>query len=55
MTNAFTTSGWPMLLILVGANAVNTSGAYNGGGLRPPLPFGEFIICSASIKSKGLR
>ena len=38
MTNAFKTSGWPMLLILAEANAFNTSGAYNGGGLRPPLP-----------------
>ena len=27
-----------MLLILAEANAFNTSGAYNGGGLRPPLP-----------------
>ena len=25
-----------MLLILAEANAFNTSGAYNGGGLRPP-------------------
>ena len=59
----FKTSLWPMLLILAEANAFNTSGAYNGGrpspngagGLRPPAPFGEFIICSASIKSIGLR
>ena len=27
-----------MLLILAEANAFNTSGAYNGGGLRPTLP-----------------
>ena len=27
-----------MLSILAEANAFNTSGAYNGGGLRPPLP-----------------
>ena len=38
MTNAFKTSGWPMLLILAEANAFKPSGAYNGGGLRPPLP-----------------
>ena len=35
MANAFKTSGWPMLLILAEANAFNTGGAYNGGGLRP--------------------
>ena len=27
-----------MLLILAEANAFDTSRAYNGGGLRPPLP-----------------
>ena len=27
-----------MLLILVEATAFNSNGAYNGGGLRPPLP-----------------
>ena len=66
MTNAFKTSGRPMLLILAEANVVNTGEAYNGsglrppspngaGGLRPPAPFGEFITCSASITSIGLR
>ena len=64
MANAFRTSGWPMLLILAEANAFipaeyimrAASGrpSPNGaGGLRPLAPFGEFIICSASIKSIG--
>ena len=38
------TNGWPMLLKYAEANAFNTGGAHNGGGLRP-----------ASIKSIGLR
>ena len=60
MANAFKTSGWPMLLMLAEANALNTSGGYNEFP-RPPAPFGEGrpeatpIIWSASIKSIGLR
>ena len=38
MANALQTNGWPMLLEYVEANVFNTSGAPNGGGLRPPLP-----------------
>ena len=52
-----------MLLILAEADACNTTGAYNefASGRRPLAPFGEGrpeaapIICSASIKSIGLR
>ena len=56
-----------MLGILAEANAFNTNRAYNGGGLRPPLPDGRRphlgnslyaplvlkALASASIKSIG--
>ena len=55
-----------MLLKYVEANALTLAehimGAASGrlspngaGGLRPPAPFGESIMCSASIESIGLR
>ena len=44
-----------MLLKYEEANAFNTSGAHNGGGLRPLLPKWGIIMCSASINSIGLR
>ena len=56
MTNAFETSGWPMLSIEVEATAFNISGAYNSpngaGGLWPPAPFGEFIIMHLAFVMK---
>ena len=61
MANAFKTSVWPMLLILAEANFLyNTSGAYNdfpkmGGPFGEGRPEAAPIICSASIKSIGLR
>ena len=50
-----------MHLILAEANAFNTSGAYNGGGLRAPPQMGHSLyaplvfkaLASASIKSIG--
>jgi hypothetical protein len=53
-----------MLLKYEEANAFDSRGAHNGaggaspngaGGLRPPAPFGEFIMCCANIESIGLR
>ena len=53
-----------MLLKYAGPNVFDTSGALgaasgrpspNGAGaLRPPTPFGEFIMCSAGIEGIGL-
>ena len=59
MANAFKEWG-PMILKYAEANAVNTSGAHNEGGLRPPLPNGAgglrgIHYVPASIKNIGLR
>ena len=48
----------PVLLKYAETDAFDISGAHDGGGLRPPLPNGaaaEVIMCSASVKSIGLR
>ena len=34
----FQNHGWPLLLKYAEANAFDTSGAHNGGGLRPAVP-----------------
>ena len=44
-----------MLLVLVDANALNTSGAYNEFPEWGRRPEAAPIICSTSIESIGLR